>query len=96
MCSFTIPRGMAVLAGGRYNGEKTGDGRTIITVEADEHDPAWSIVQSPFLQHNARTRRFRRTFTFGSGRLAYEQNTVLDIYGKTFDHTDADELVREE
>lgn len=95
MCCFTIPRGMAVLAGGRDTGEGTGDGRRILTVEADEHHPQWGIVQSPFLQRQARTLRFRRTLTFGEGRLSYEQNTVLDIYGRQFDHTDANELIPE-
>ena len=92
MHALTIPRAVCVLAGGKYAGEKTAQGRVIMEVAANIDDADWQIIQSPFMQENARTTAFRHTITVGGGRLAYSQTTQVDIYGKVFEHTDENEL----
>ena len=93
MHSLVIPRAVCVLAGGRYAGEKDADGRTIIKVAAKIDDESWKIIQSPFMQKNASTTEFRQEIVVGNGRLSYSQTTMVDIYGKVFEHTDRNELV---
>ena len=93
MHSLVIPRAVCVLAGGEYTGEKDPDGRTIIRVAAKVDDDNWKIIQSPFMQDNASTTEFRHEVIVGNGRLSYSETTMLDIYGKSFEHTDSNELV---
>ncbi len=94
MHSLTIPRGVSVLAGGNHNGEKTANDDYLLEVSAgiNKH---WQIIQSPFMQDNARTKEFHRQITVGNGKLSYSQKTIVDIYGKIFEHTDTNELIRQ-
>lgn len=93
MHSLVIPRAVCVLAGGKYTGEKGQDGRIVINVAASIDDENWKIIQSPFMLENARTREFRQEVVIGQGRLSYSETTILDIYGKDFEHTDQNELI---
>lgn len=93
MHSLIIPRAVCVLAGGQYEGEKDADGRTVLEVAASLDDPHWTIVQSPFMDENARTTAFSHTIIVGNGTLSYTETTMVDIYGKTVEHTDQNELV---
>ncbi|RLA25040.1 MAG: hypothetical protein DRQ62_03720 [Gammaproteobacteria bacterium] len=93
MHALTIPRGVCVLAGGSYTGSKALDGNEIIEVVAHADNPDWSIIQSPFMQGNARTTTFSQSITVGNGKLSYTQTMMVDIYGKTFEHTDKNELI---
>lgn len=93
MHSLVIPRGVAVLAGGKFEGKRDADGRTIIEVAAKRGDEDWTIIQSPFMRDNASTTEFRQEFVVGNGRLSYSQTMMVDIYGKVFEHTDQNELV---
>jgi len=92
MHSLVIPRAVCVLAGGKFTGEKDADGRIVINVAASLDDESWKIIQSPFMLENARTREFRQEVLIGHGRLSYSETTILDIYGKEFEHTDQNEL----
>lgn len=92
MHSLAIPRAVSVLAGGSWNGETDSEGRIILEVAAAIDNPDWSIIQSPFMQEKARTLSFSQTFLIGDNSLIYEQTTLLDIYGRQFDHTDRSEL----
>lgn len=92
MHSFTIPRGVCVLAGGKYNGETDSEGNAKIEVSAKIGDKDWSIVQAPFMRDNARTVEFRQTLVVGKAKISYDETTVVEIYGKTFEHTDTNEL----
>jgi hypothetical protein len=94
MHSLTIPRAVCVLAGGTYDGQKDADGRAVIEVAAALGDKDWGIIQSPFMRDNATTTAFHHTITVGNGLLSYAETTMLDIYGKTFEHTDQNELAR--
>jgi len=71
------------------------DGRAFaLDVTAGLGDVDWGIAQSPFMRGKAKTVEFRYRATLEAGRLHYAETTVLEIYGKTFDHTDENELIR--
>lgn len=93
MHSLVIPRAVCVLAGGKYNGTKNSDGSIIINVTASIDDKNWQIIQSPFMQENARTTEFRHEITVGNGKLSYSETSIIAIYGKVFEHTDQNELL---
>jgi len=76
MHSLTIPRGVSVLAGGRYNNEKADDGSVILEVSAAIDNKDWQIIQSPFMQQHARTTAFRHRVTVGNDRLSYSETTM--------------------
>jgi len=92
MHSLVIPRAVCVLAGGKYTGERNAEGSAMIEVAASIDDKYWNIIQSPFMQENARTTDFRQMITIGNGKLSYSQATAVEIYGKVFEHTDQNEL----
>ena len=95
MHSLTIPRAVSVLAGGRHNGARSNDGSFILEVAAGQDDKDWQIIQSPFMRDNARTTGFRHRIAVANDRLAYSETTIVDIYGKVFEHTDQNELIRQ-
>ena len=88
MHALVIPRAVGVLAGGAYNGETDDEGRVVLEVAARLGDPDWGVVQSPFMRDHARTTEFRQRLAVGGGRLSYAETTIVEIYGKTFEHTD--------
>jgi len=94
MHSLTIPRGVSVLAGGVYTGEKEDDGRIVLEVVAGLNNKDWKIIQSPFMQDNARTTDYCQHISLGKDKLSYSQTTTIEIYGKVFEHTDQNELIR--
>lgn len=89
--SLTIPRAMCVLAGGKatVNGSAT-----TIEVQAKLDDADWGVVQQPFLRDNASTKAFRMSLTVEGNTLKYREITTLNIYGKTFAHSDENEMTR--
>ena len=89
--TLTIPRGVCLVAGG--SAEETESG-IVIRVHAARGDANWSIIETPFMRDNASTISFDHVITVSDGRLAYEELTIVDIYGRRFDHTDANELTR--
>ncbi|MBV1904740.1 MAG: FABP family protein [Pseudomonadales bacterium] len=95
MHSLLIPRAVGVLAGGQHNGKKDADNNITLEVSASVDSPDWQIIQSPFMQKKARTTEFRHKIIVGNGKLNYSETTMLDIYGKVFEHTDQNELLRE-
>ncbi|MCJ8167817.1 heme-binding beta-barrel domain-containing protein [Atopomonas sediminilitoris] len=97
MNCFAIPRGISITAGGSAEeGSSDGQDSTILHVKAALGDADWPIAQSPFLRDKARTVSFERTFTLQGDSLIYKQTTVLEIYGRTFEHTDINRLTRAE
>jgi len=87
--SLTIPRGLALLAGGECSKDTTQ-----IEVRAKLGDPDWGITQSPFMRDNAKTVGFHHLLEVSGDELRYEETTFLEIYGRSFDHTDANTLQR--
>jgi hypothetical protein len=90
--SLAIPRAVCVVAGGQFGGDATGP--VVLEVAAKLGEDDWGIAQSPFMRDNAKTVAFRMKLTIDSDRIHYAETTVLDIYGKTFDHTDESALTR--
>lgn len=94
MQSLTIPRGVCVLAGGQWNGERDEEGRVIIEVLARLGNEDWGVIQSPFMRDNARTAEFSHHLKVGNGLLSYSETTYVDIYDNLFEHKDSNELKR--
>lgn len=92
MHSLAIPRGVTLLAGGAHKTEA--DGTIILAVSASIDNPDWSIVQPPFLSAKASTTAFSHQVTLKGDQLTYTETTSLDIYGRAFEHTDSNELLR--
>ncbi len=93
MQALTIPRGVCLLAGGRYrqSGQST---TTVLKVAAAIDDADWAIVQSPFMGEKATTVSFSHELAIKDDELSYSETTVVDIYGTRIDHTDTNTLVR--
>jgi len=89
MNSFSIPRGVSVLAGGEI---KLINNELKLCVSVKENDTKWGIIQSPFMLKKAKTLSFTREFIISDNKLKYSQEMVLDIYGKIFSHTDENTL----
>ena len=66
-----------------------------LRVSAKLGDDTWGVVQSPFMRDKARTVTFEHEITVKGDRLSYSETTGLEIYGRSFDHTDTNELVRQ-
>ena len=95
MHGFTIPRAVAVIAGGSYTGETDAEGAVVLELSAGLDHPDWQIIQSPFMRDNALTTGFQQRLTIGSERLSYRQITLVDIYGReSFEHSDENILQR--
>ena len=88
MHSFTIPRGVCVLAGG----EVVDSG--VLDVQASMGDKEWEIIQSPFMKKKARTVKYHIKISVKADTLNYQQTMNLEIYGKQFEHTDNNALSR--
>jgi len=94
MQSLTIPRAVSVLAGGTYEAIAGDPAHIRFSVHAAHDNRDWGITESPFMQKNARTLSFEHTLTVSGEKLVYAETTVLDIYGRRFDHTDENTLMR--
>lgn len=88
MQTLSIPRGVSLVAGGKYDGS----GPIAVHAAADHAD--WPIAQSPFMRDNAKTLRFDHTIDAQGDQLSYHETMYLDIYGKRFEHTDRNQLNR--
>jgi hypothetical protein len=93
MHSFTIPRGLCVLAGGKFDAKKSSDSEITLKVAAKPGEE-WGVIQSHFMIKKAKTLEFRQELKVSKDELSYSQTTVLDIYGRNFDHTDKNILKR--
>ncbi len=91
MHSLSIPRAVCLLAGGQY---EENDGEGIFNVEAKQGSETFGIVQSPFMLNKAKTTAFRMELSVKGNELKYREQTSLEIYGKTFEHTDESVLHR--
>lgn len=93
MQSVTIPRAVTLIAGGNYPLQAEYSGAIKLSVKAAENSD-WGIAQSPYMAAKARTLFFNHDLTVDGDNLSYFETTRLDIYGKTFDHTDGNHLKR--
>lgn len=90
---FCIPRGITVIAGGTLSKTPTGD--WLFDVSAKAVDSEWTISESPFMREKARTIGFSQQLILGEGAMSYAQVSLLDIYGREFEHTEENTLRRE-
>lgn len=91
MQSLLIPRAVGLLAGGKVTEAK---GSVTFKVGAGVDNKDWGIIQSPFMQKKAKTLQFSHTVTVKGNTMTYTESTKLEIYGKTFNHTDGNTLTR--
>jgi hypothetical protein len=94
MQSFSIPRGVAILAGGNCSAPDEVNVELTLHVKAVAGDLTFGILQSPFMETNAKTTRFTHEIVVKGDHMRYEETTFLDIYGKKYDHTDINRLQR--
>ncbi len=93
--TFTIPRGVAVVAGGSLAAPASLDQELVFDVSADASSPECGIVQAPFMFKQAKTTAFTHTVTVQGDEMRYTETTVLDIYDKkSYDHKDVNTLQR--
>ncbi len=95
MQSIAIPRAVCVLAGGTYAAADASADKVVLEVAAKLGDDQWGIIQSPFMRDNASTVEFRHRLTIQADKLSYAETTFLEIYGRSFDHTDENILKRD-
>jgi len=94
--SFSIPRGVSIVACGKVLDEEDSDPNIPeIEVLAEDGGFHGGIVQSPFMKNNAKTTAFEQKLTLDGDTLHYTQTILLDIYRKTFEHTDSNTLIRQ-
>jgi len=91
--SLTIPRGVSVIAGGKFDANNADKDAATFNVNA-KIDGEWGIVQSPFMKNNAKTIEFTQELRVNASELSYTQTMLLDIYGRSFEHTDDNVLTR--
>jgi len=89
--SLLIPRAVGLLAAGRW---APAPGPVVLEVASATESDDWGVVQSPFMRARARTVGFRHRVVVDRDTLAYEEATIVDIYGGRFEHTDTNTLTR--
>ncbi len=88
--SLTIPRAVALVAGGQFTASSNGE--VVIEVAAKVDDPDWGICQSPFMRDNAKTVAFEHKLIVNGDELSYTETTTVAIYGELVAHTDGNTL----
>ena len=93
MHSLNIPRALSLLAGTTLKDKNYQNGKLEFEVSAGVDNENWGIVQSPFMKEKALTKNYLQKLVIENGKMSYEETTMLDIYGREFEHTDKNELV---
>ncbi|MDQ6974274.1 MAG: heme-binding beta-barrel domain-containing protein [Mariprofundaceae bacterium] len=93
--SFSIPRGVSVVACGKVLDDEALPDATVIQVSAEDTGFDGGIAQTSLMQKNANTTAFTQLLTIQGDSLEYQQTMMLDIYNKTFEHIDSNILVRQ-
>jgi hypothetical protein len=86
--SLLVPRGVGVVAEGSA---KETDGSVSIEVATGEH----GIAESAFMREKASSTAFSQKISIAGDELSYSQTTMLEIYGKSFAHSEENRLKRE-
>lgn len=87
--TLTIPRGQAVMAFGHASRDDTS-----FELVAKRGEVTNGICSNPFLESAFQTLEFRIKVTVGPGKWEYEEDTVLQVRGRSepFHHTDRNVL----
>lgn len=89
---FVVPRGVTVLAGGRYESDIDG-----FTLTAEAGSERYGISQNLYLAKLARTTHYETTFRFPEDGVAvYTEHTMLEMaqLAEPLDHADSNTLRR--
>lgn len=92
MHSLNIPRALSLLAGTTLTKKNYKNGKLDFEVSAGIDHNDWGIVQSPFMKAKALTKSYHQKIIVENGKMTYEETTMLDIYGREFEHSDKNEL----
>jgi hypothetical protein len=92
MHSLNIPRAVSLLAGTILNEKNYKNGKLEFEIEAGIDNKDWGIIQSPFMKEKALTKNYHQKMMIENGKMEYEEITMLNIYGREFEHTDKNEL----
>ncbi|GAB3276732.1 heme-binding beta-barrel domain-containing protein [Parahaliea aestuarii] len=93
METFTIPRGVAVVATGTVTAPASPDDDWVFEVACDAAGSG--IAQSAYMYENGRTSAFTHRITVKGDQMRYTESTTLDIYEKrSYDHKDVNTLTR--
>ena len=92
MHSLSIPRAVNLLAGTKLTEENYKNGKLEFEVSAGIDNEDWGIVQSPFMKEKALTKSYHQKIIVENGKMICAETTMLDIYGREFEHTDKNEL----
>ena len=90
--SFVIPRGIALLAGGKATADASS-----FHLEAELGSATWGIASNPFLHEHFRTVRYTlEVKVLSPTQFSYEEDTVLQMKGRAdlFHHTDTHALTK--
>ena len=90
--SIAIPRAVCLMAAGTAETQSNGD--VLVDVKTDAQSDAWGIIQAPFMHKKAKTTSFKHTMSIKGNELHYNETTMVDIYGKSFEHTDTNTLTK--
>lgn len=93
MFTLSIPRAVTLVAGGTFDPASIKGASALLRVESEEGGD-WGVAQSPFMRDNASTKGYKMTLKVDGDKISYSQTTLLDIYGREFDHTDKSSLIR--
>jgi hypothetical protein len=93
MHSLTIPRAVSLLAGAIFDEKNYEKNKLTIEVSAGIDNENWGIIQSPFMKEKALTTSYHQKLVIENGKMLSSETTMLEIYGRTFEHTDNNELI---
>mgnify|MGYP001573574570 CR=1 FL=1 len=93
--TFIIPRGVAVVAGGKLAEPADLSQELVFEVAANVDSQEFGISQAAFMFQQAKTTGFTHTLKVTGDEMRYTQSTFLDIYDKKhYDHSDVNTLHR--
>ena len=95
--SFSIPRGVCVLARGHYRhpSEQTTNASSLL-IEVSALREQQEIIESSFLKMHAQTLSFTHQIKLNENSLYYQHTTLLEIYQRRFHHLDENTLTRQQ
>jgi len=84
--AVSIPRGIAILAGGTF--VLTVENGLVMKAAAASGSSIYGISNEPYLNQYAQTQSFTTTMSQTNDTYTYSEDSVLDIMGQKFNHTD--------
>jgi hypothetical protein len=93
--SFTIPRRVAVIAGGNAAAPGGRLAKVTLDVRAEVGAADFGVLQAPFMLDHAKTLAFTHQLTVFGDEMSYTETTLLKIYDQDrYEHKDSNTLAR--